>query len=121
MWRPAKSGSPLAALPPLLRRCRVVRVLRMTSTAPSLPSLSGMAALPGIAKGIKMLLAQSESPLKIMVTNGEITSGSVAAPEGQNILSTATLKLKVRIVPLGKLSYIENELAFSNPALGGAS
>jgi hypothetical protein len=70
----------------------------------------------GSPEGIKLLLAQSESPLKIMATEGEISSGSVVAPEGQNILSTATLKLKVRIVPLGKLSYIENEIAYRNPA-----
>ena len=72
----------------------------------------------GSPEGIKLLVAQSESPLKIMVSDGEISSGSVIAPEGQNILATATLKLKVRIVPLGKLSYIENEIAYSNPALG---
>ncbi|MDR2807760.1 MAG: DUF2586 domain-containing protein [Spirochaetaceae bacterium] len=72
----------------------------------------------GSPEGIKMLLAQSEGPLKVMVTEGEISSGTVVAPEGQNILSTATLKLKVRIVPLGKLSYIENETAYNNPILG---
>ena len=75
----------------------------------------------GSPEGIKTLLARSESPLKIMITNGEISAGSVAGPEGRNILSTATLKLKVRIAPLGKLPYIENEPAFSNLALGGAS
>ena len=66
-----------------------------------------------------MLVAQSENPLQIMVTAGEISSGAVVVPDGQNILSTKKLKTKVRIVPLGKLTYIENEIAFSNPALGG--
>jgi hypothetical protein len=72
----------------------------------------------GSPEGIKLLVAQSESPLKIMVTEGEISSGQVIVPEGQNILSTKKLTFKVRIVPLGKLSYIENEIAYSNPALG---
>ena len=72
----------------------------------------------GSPEGIKLLVAQSESPLKIMVTEGEISSGQVTVPEGQNILSTKKLTCKVRIVPLGKLSYIENEIAYSNPALG---
>ena len=73
----------------------------------------------GSPEGLEMLIAQSENPLKIMVTDEEISDGYVIIPEGQNILSTETLRMKVRIVPLGKLAYIENEIAFSNPALGG--
>jgi hypothetical protein len=72
----------------------------------------------GSPEGIKMLIAQSESPLNIMATEGEISSGQVVCPEGQNILSTKKILFKIRIVPLGKLSYIENEIAYSNPALG---
>jgi hypothetical protein len=56
----------------------------------------------------------------MMVTNGEISSASIVVPPGQNILSTKTIRMKIRIVPLGKLAYIENEIAYSNPALGGA-
>ena len=73
----------------------------------------------GSPDGIEMLVAQSESPLRTMITNGEISNGYVVVPEGQNILSTKTINTKVRIVPLGKAAYIENEIAFSNPALGG--
>jgi len=73
----------------------------------------------GSPEGIQMLVAQSESPLKTMITNGEISDGYVVVPDGQNILSTKKLITKVRIVPLGKIAYIENEIAFSNPALGG--
>ncbi|MDR1128207.1 MAG: DUF2586 domain-containing protein [Treponema sp.] len=71
----------------------------------------------GSPEGLEMFVAQSENPLNIMVNAGEISSGYVVIPEGQNILSTKTLRTKVRIVPLGKLSYIENEIAYSNPAL----
>lgn len=73
----------------------------------------------GSPEGIEMFVAQSESPLKIMKKNREISSGTIIVPKGQNILSTKTIKLKIRIVPLGKVSYIENEIAYSNPALGG--
>ncbi len=69
----------------------------------------------GSPEGIEMLVAQSESPLKTMITNGEISDGYVVVPEGQNILSTKKLLTKVRIVPLGKVAFIENEIAFSNP------
>ncbi len=73
----------------------------------------------GSPDGIAMLIAQSENPLRIMKQNGEISDGYVAVPEGQNILSTKKIQTKVRIIPLGKLSYIENEIAYSNPAIGG--
>jgi hypothetical protein len=73
----------------------------------------------GSPEGIKMIIAQSEAPLNIMVSDGEISSGSVVVPEGQNILSTKRLRFKIRIVPLGKMAYIENEIAYSNPAIGG--
>ncbi|MDR0402034.1 MAG: DUF2586 domain-containing protein [Treponema sp.] len=72
----------------------------------------------GSPEGLEMFIAQSESPLRIMKTNGEISNGYVVIPPGQNILSTKTLRTKIRIVPLGKMSYIENEIAYSNPALG---
>jgi hypothetical protein len=71
----------------------------------------------GSPEGLEMFVAQSENPLRIMKTNGEISSGYVVIPEGQNILSTSTLRTKIRIMPLGKMSYIENEIAYSNPAL----
>ncbi|GMO47987.1 MAG: hypothetical protein Pg6C_10240 [Treponemataceae bacterium] len=73
----------------------------------------------GSPEGLEMFTAQSENPLRIMKTNGEVSDGYVVIPPGQNILSTATLRTKIRIVPLGKMSYIENEIAYSNPALEG--
>jgi hypothetical protein len=71
----------------------------------------------GSPEGLLMFTAQSGNPLRIMKTDGEISDGYVAIPEGQNILSTKKPRTKVRIVPLGKISYIENEIAC--PALGG--
>jgi hypothetical protein len=72
----------------------------------------------GSPEGIQMLVAQSQNPLDAMKTNGEISDGTIVVPDGQNILSTKTLVMKIRVTPLGKLSYIENEIAYSNPALG---
>jgi hypothetical protein len=71
----------------------------------------------GSPEGLEMFIAQSVNPLRIMKTAGQISDGYVVIPEGQNILSTKTLRTKIRIVPLGKLAYIENEIAYSNPAL----
>jgi hypothetical protein len=72
----------------------------------------------GSPEGLEMFIAQSESPLRIMKTNGEISDGYVVIPPGQNILSTKTLRTKIRIVPPDRMSYIENEIAYSNPAPG---
>jgi hypothetical protein len=71
----------------------------------------------GSPEVLEMFVAQSEIPLRIMNTNREISD--VVIPEGQNILSDSTLRTKIRIVivPLEKMSYIENEIPYSNPAL----
>ena len=66
-----------------------------------------------------MFIAMSQAPLETMKTNREISDGYVIVPPGQNILADKKLRTKVRIVPLGKMSYIENEIAYKNPALGG--
>jgi hypothetical protein len=76
------------------------------------------AGADGSPEGLEMFIAQSESPLRIMKTNGEIPDGCVVIPPGRNILSTKTLRTKIRIVPPGRMSYIENETAYSNPAPG---
>jgi len=73
----------------------------------------------GSPEGIEMFVAKSQAPLEIMKTNREISDGYVIIPPGQNILADKKLRTKVRIVPLGKMSYIENEIAYMNPALGG--
>jgi hypothetical protein len=73
----------------------------------------------GSPEGIDMFVAKSQAPLETMKTNREISDGYVVVPPGQNILADKKLRTKVRIVPLGKMSYIENEIAYKNPALGG--
>ena len=73
----------------------------------------------GTPEGLEMFQAVSKQPFEIMKTNREISDGFVFIPEGQNILADKKLRTKVRIVPLGKMSFIENEIAYKNPALGG--
>jgi hypothetical protein len=71
----------------------------------------------GTPEGLEMFLALSQQPLETMITNREISDGFVYIPEGQNVLADKTIRTKVRIVPLGKISFIENEIAYMNPAL----
>jgi hypothetical protein len=73
----------------------------------------------GSPEGLEMFVALSQQPLELMKLNKEISDGYVFIPPGQNILADKKLRTKVRIVPLGKMSYIENEIAYMNPALRG--
>jgi hypothetical protein len=75
----------------------------------------------GSPEGIEMFVAKSQTPLETMKTDREISDGYVVIPPGQNILADKKLRTRVRIVPLGKMSYIENEIAYKNPALGDES
>jgi hypothetical protein len=95
------------------KACREIRMAQL----PHLNDTVGIGA-DGSPEGLQLFIAHGEAPLKTMITNRQISNGYIIIPEGQNILSTKTLRTKIRIVPLGKMSYIENEIAYSNPALG---
>lgn len=94
------------------KACREIRVAQL----PFLNDTVKVGA-DGSPEGLEMFVAQGEAPLRTMKTNEQISDGYIIIPKGQNILSTNTLRTKIRIVPLGKLSYIENEIAYHNPAL----
>jgi len=106
----------------LVERRRVMDKACRSLYAAQLPSVNDTVGIgrDGSPEGIGMFVAKSQAPLNIMKTNKEISDGYVVVPEGQNILADKKLRTKVRIVPLGKMSYIENEIAYNNPALGGA-
>ncbi len=49
--------------------------------------------------------------------NGEITSFAVSIPEGQNILTSETIRVVCRIKPKGEVETFDVTLEFTNPAL----
>lgn len=105
----------------LVERRRVMdKACRNLYTA-QLPAVNDTVTIgkDGSPEGIEMFVAKSQAPLETMKTNREISDGYVIVPPGQNILADKKLRTKVRIIPLGKMSYIENEIAYKNPALGG--
>lgn len=65
------------------------------------------------------LLARANTPLRLMQAAGEIARGRVVAPPGQDILASQTLRLQIRIVPLGYLREIVMDIGFENPFLVG--
>jgi len=105
----------------LVERRRVMDKACRNLYVAQLPAVNDTVSIgkDGSPEGIEMFVAKSQSPLDIMKTNREISDGYVIVPPGQNILADKKLRTKVRIVPLGKMSYIENEIAYMNPALGG--
>jgi hypothetical protein len=111
-WMAGESGSDYD----LVERRRVMDKACREIRAAQLPHLNdnvGVGA-DGSPEGLRMFIA----PLRTMITNKQISTGCIAVPEGRNILSTKTLRTKIRIMPLGKMSYIENATAYANPALG---
>jgi hypothetical protein len=105
----------------LVERRRVMDKACRNLYVAQLPAVNDTVAIgkDGSPEGIDMFVAKSQAPLETMKTNREISDGYVVVPPGQNILADKKLRTKVRIVPLGKMSYIENEIAYKNPALGG--
>ena len=63
------------------------------------------------------LVADAESPLRLMRAISDITRGRVVIPPGQDILSSRRLQAQVRIVPLGYLREIGLDIGFENPYL----
>ena len=76
----------------------------------------GLAA-DGSPEGLAMFKAMCSAPLRDMKSAGTISDFEFKVPDGQNILSTETIRTKVRIVPRGKMSFIENEISFKNPTI----
>ncbi len=65
--------------------------------------------------GIDNLRAHLQSGLDLMNADGEIVSGRIVIPEGQNVLATSKLKAKIRIVPVPIMRTIELDIGFENP------
>ena len=74
-------------------------------------------AADGTPAGLELFRAESEQPLREMVLQQQISSFELTVPAGQNILSDETLRSRLRIVPRGKASQIETEIAYRNPVL----
>lgn len=65
--------------------------------------------------GIDALEGDLTAPLDTMTGAGEIMAGRVIIPRDQDIIATSTLRVKVRIVPVPIMRWIEVEMGFENP------
>ncbi len=72
-------------------------------------------------EGIDALKAHLQQPLNIMRGDSEITNGRIVIPPNQDILATSRIKVKIRIVPVGIMRWIDLDIGFENPFLTGGS
>ncbi len=67
--------------------------------------------IPANAGGVAFIKKESEVPLEVMKSNGEITDFSVSV-DTSKLISERLVKTAVAIVPLGKTSRIETEITY---------
>ncbi|MBP5161540.1 MAG: hypothetical protein ILP16_00990 [Spirochaetales bacterium] len=67
--------------------------------------------------GLDMFTAVTEQVLKNMKDAGRISDYEFSIDAGQDILSTEKLTTRIRIIPLGKMTFIENVISYMNPNL----
>lgn len=70
-------------------------------------------------KGLKNMEAALVAPLDNMVGAQQIARGRVVIPTDQDVLAASKIRIKVRIVPMGTMRWIEIEIGYENPFRGG--
>jgi hypothetical protein len=73
----------------------------------------------GTIKSVDNFKAHVQQALDEMVDSGEISSGRVIIPLDQNILSTSTLRGKIKIIPLAIMREIDFDISYENPFITG--
>jgi hypothetical protein len=83
----------------------------------ALPWLNTEAAPDASPSSLARFQSVLQVPIDAMVARGEIVSGQIVIPPGQNLLSTSTLEVLVQILPYGSLSFFEVKVGFQNPLI----
>jgi hypothetical protein len=104
-----------------LNRVRVLQKITRQLTRQYQPVVNkGLAinADGNIADGPRnSLIEEGNLILEQAQQRGEISSGNIVIPSGQNLLSTKSITIKARVVPLGIAEEVVLEIGFSNPAI----
>lgn len=93
---------------------KAVRVVRQAM----LPLLQAAIDMDNPASDLAAIAKFAEEPLERMAESGEISSGRVIIPEEQDILSTETIRLIIRLVPVGYARAIDIDMGMENPLAG---
>ncbi len=93
---------------PMDKACAQVRMTALRQEHAEIDPLN-------LEKSLAAIEAQLSAPLDAMAGAGEIARGRVVIPRDQDVLATSTLRVKVRIVPLAIMRWIEVEMGYENP------
>lgn len=88
--------------------CREVRARLLTQ-------LQRYVDLSNLDRELSAIGEMAMIPLDDMIAAGEISSARVIVPEGQDILTSETLELVIRYVPVGHVREIRVDLGMENP------
>lgn len=67
------------------------------------------------ASGLEALKGDLRQPLAVMRGAGEIVAARVDIPDGQDVIATSTVRVKVGIQPAPAMRFIEVDIGFENP------
>jgi len=92
---------------------------RVMDKACRLVHIAAVGSIQTEATTIAAIEADCQDPLDDMMDPGtrEIAAGRAWIPDGQDILGTETVQVKVRLTPTGTVRNIETEIGFENPLL----
>lgn len=93
---------------------KAVRLVRQAM----LPLLQSTIDIDNLDSELAAIAKFAEEPLERMAEAGEISSGRVIIPEGQDILTTETVRLIIRFVPVGYARAIDIDMGMENPLAG---
>lgn len=93
---------------PMDRACNLVRMAALRFEQAEIDPTN-------MEKSLAALEANLQAPLNIMIGAGEIAGGRVVIPRDQDVLATSKLRVKIRIIPMAILRWIELEVGYENP------
>ncbi len=94
-----------------VEKIRIINKVSRQVRRQQLTFVNANVVLDGSTEGLLQFKQHSELPLKAMINAGEVSGAEVIIPEGQDIIGTRTVKVIIRVKPLGKLSTIETTLS----------
>ena len=106
---------------PYAERVRVKNKLIRETRKEALFHLQSEVDMTDVQGSLETMAKFIETPIDAMARSKEISSGRIMVPENQDILTTETLEVIIRYVPVGHVREIQIDLGMENPFRGGAA
>lgn len=96
-------------------RVRVKNKMIRETRKQALQELQSDIDMEDIQGSLETIAKFIQTPLDTMARNKEISSARIIVPEGQDILATEKLNIKIRFAPIGHYREIDIDLGMENP------